>query len=68
MSSIMPMAKSPSVLQLPNGTVQVSRGGDPATIGLLVERDGHAHGIILSENQANELAEMLVSRQKLPVG
>jgi hypothetical protein len=68
MSSIMPMAKTPCVLELPNGTVQVSRGGDPATIGLLVERDGHAHGTILSEDQAKELAEMLVSRSKLPVG
>ena len=61
LSSVDTEAPSVQLVDGVNGTVQVSRGGSAETIGLLVEREGRAHGLLLSRDSAKKVAEFLAA-------
>jgi hypothetical protein len=63
MSSSIVMDSSPCSFKIDseNGQVQVSRGGSPDVIGLLVERGALWAGTLLTKEQAIELARLLTA-------
>lgn len=57
-SSTKDKANTPLVIEGQNGIVQVSKSDD-GTVGLLIERSGRAHGLLLTSDQVEELIAAL---------